>query len=232
MRADVRTRTGATRVFSHVRALTWGADADLDFLEYLGARLNSDAAHRIRFLHFSGRRPDPELQAREHVGSPRREARQAAQTYGALCAVEAILTPSMPLTPAPSSLHRETRHRFARLEQRHQARLALAEMSLMVGGPVVEITHATYSEGDPLSEAVFTTWMLLGLRDRDRLRRCARCGAWFVDRTRSKRMVYCSTPCHDAAWTRDRRRAARHGEYRERPRKGRDAHPRTRRRPR
>jgi hypothetical protein len=230
----VRTRTGATRVFNHVRGLTWGADADLDFLEYLAARLNTGAAQRIRFLHFSGRQPDPTLEARAHIGSPRRAALQAAQTYGALCAVEAILTPSMPLTPAPSSLHRETLHRFGRLEERHQARLALADMSLIFGGrqPVVEITRATYSEGDPRSEAVFTTWVLLGLHDRDRLRRCARCRAWFVDRTRSKRMVYCSTACHDGAWTRGRRRAARHAEYRERSPKGRVTHPRTRRRPR
>jgi hypothetical protein len=230
----VRAHTGATRVFSHVRALTWGANTDLDFLVYVAARLNSGAAQRIRFLHFSGRQPDPELQTRAHVGSPRRAAQRAAQTYGAVCAVEAILTPSMPLTSPPSSLHRETLHRFGRLELRHQARLALADMSLIVGGrqPVVEVTHGTYSEGDPLSEAVFTTWLLLGLRDRDRLRRCARCRAWFVDRTRSKRMVYCSTPCHDAAWTRSKRRAARHAEYRERSPKGRDTHPRTRRRPR
>lgn len=202
-------------VSHHVRALTWGLGEDLDYLEYVGGRLNSIDTHRLRFLHFSGRRPDAELQQREHFGSPRRAAQQAAQTYGALCAVQAILAPSMPLAPAPSPLHRETARRFSCLEHHHPARLALSDMSLAVGGreQVVEITRASYTDGDPWSEATFTAWLVLGLRERDRLKRCARCRAWFVDHMRSKQQVWCSSTCHDAGWSRSRRRAslAQHG---------------------
>jgi hypothetical protein len=197
------------RLLTHVRALTWGIEGDRDFLEYLAGQLNGIDAHRRRWLHFTGRQPDPVLQAREHFGSRARAAQQAAQTYAALSAVRAILAPSVPLLPAPAPLHDETIRRFSRLEQLHPAHLALVHMALLVGGPEpAEITKTSHSEGHPCGHAVFTVWMFLGLRERDRLKRCLHCRGWFVDRMKSKRMVWCSTPCHDAVWTRERRRAS------------------------
>jgi hypothetical protein len=49
---------------------------------------------------------------------------------------------------------------------------------------------------------------------RDRLKRCGTCRRWFVDQTRNKSQLRCSSPCTVAWWTRRRRREAGHSEYR------------------
>jgi predicted RNA-binding Zn ribbon-like protein len=199
-----------------VRGTTWGLRTDLDFLEYVAARLNGINGERVRWLHVSDRRPNP-LQ-RDVVGGTARRARariEAAQSYSGLCALRAILAPAVPLTPAPARLPSETLRRFQILESRHPARLSLAHITLLDGGPEVEATIPSAGENEePLSHVVFTVWRLLGLRERDRLKRCAHCLTWFVDRMRSKRKIWCSAPCHDAAWNRAARRGANHDQYR------------------
>ena len=208
-------------------------------LERLASQMNATDSSLREWLHFSGRQLDAALQHRVHFGSTHAQlaARAgAAQEYGALRTVQAILDPSLPLEPAPARLADETLRRFRILQRRHPAELLLTNFTSAIAGPEVqgkgigsamfesprqETTVQRYGD-DPRGRAVAWVWQLLGLRDRDRLKRCARCTTWFVDRMRSKRKVWCSSECHDAAWRRAERRKAAHAQYRKRrPAKGR-----------
>jgi hypothetical protein len=76
------------------------------------------------------------------------------------------------------------------------------------------IGMTTPAERGPLVKAVVDYFLN---PERDRLKRCAVCKRWFVDETRNKSQLRCSTSCTVAWWTRQRRQESGHAEYR-RPR--------------
>jgi hypothetical protein len=142
-----------------------------------------------------------------------------APSYGAACAGAAVIAPSLPLK-AKGELARETITRFRRVRDVHPPRLDLVPFHVYGEGDAeVHFTAAGYGD-DIYGMLVAWVWEMLRSPHRDRFKRCRRCATWFVDRTKSKRMVWCSQACHDAAWTRAQRRAAAHDQYR-RPRRGR-----------
>lgn|SRR5262245_7651953 len=62
----------------------------------------------------------------------------------------------------------------------------------------------------PLDDAVTAAWTVLRSGWLSRIRRCARCGRWFIDQTRNHSKQRCSTTCTYRWWNRGRRSEAGH----------------------
>jgi predicted RNA-binding Zn ribbon-like protein len=224
---------------SRVRAVEWGFAPDRPFLEEFAEQLNDEGVARNRWLQVSERQIDPAVTDR--LGKIRFGSIQAraamrvdlARKYGAICATRVILEPSMPLAPFPARLAEQTITKFRRLGARHPAQLDLRNVTRLglpdperkeVGHPLVAVpveAVTIQSHGDdPCGTALARIWRLIGLRERDRLKRCPGCGTWFVDPTRPKRKISCGPRCHNARrWSRAARRAAGHTQYRPRGRR-------------
>jgi hypothetical protein len=220
---------------SRVRRIDWGLAPNRRFLDELAYQLNDETVARNRWLQVSERQIDDPAVTHRLVkirfGSIQARLTMRAdlaRKYGAICATRVILEPSMPLAPFPARLAEQTITKFRRLGARHPAQLDLINVTQLglqdgperekVGRPLVAVPLdmvTIQSPGaDPCGAAVAQIWRLMGLPERDRLKRCPTCGTWFVDPTRPKRKISCGPRCHEARWNRRARRAAGHAQYR------------------
>jgi predicted RNA-binding Zn ribbon-like protein len=137
--------------------------------------------------------------------------RPSAEAYGAWRAANAVLRPTLMdglLSRSGRFLAMETVRRFNRFATANAVRFGLTEPA---AAPIID---------NILQEVVHRLWELFESPARDRLKVCIPCGRWFTDFSRNRGRSFCSTQCHDRAWSRSRRRAARHSQYRRRERGG------------
>lgn len=168
------------------------------------------------------------------------------QEYGAWCAADAILSPSLPLGGWPADLpltnlggrhaRRHERHheplfrwiapltvrRFQRLATVAPVQLWLSDKAdaraKQAAALAVPYLPSAHLRGvdNPRGGVVSALWHMFRDPEADRLKRCSRCRTWFVDVTKKMAQVYCSRACRNRAWSRAARRAARHSQYRRR----------------
>lgn len=127
-----------------------------------------------------------------------------AHIYRAWSAAVAILEPSLREGVLADQLHPETVRRFTRFASHHPITLAVqAPRTPFIGGE------------DAGDDVAFLLWELFRGPAWARLKRCPRCGRWFADETKNRTQRWCSEDCHNRAWTRARRREAKHAQYRQ-----------------